>query len=99
MVGDLHHFPVVFHHQNGIAPVTQTNDRFTEPVNVVTVQCHTGLVQDIEKIGEGGSVIFCDLAALGFSAGECSHRAVQGKIIQTNLDQCPDTAAKGIFDV
>ena len=80
VVGDADHLPVVLHEQDGIAVVPELADRVLQQGDIVVVQADTGLVENVEQVGQGGIDVFCDLAPLGLASGQGSHGPVQGQV-------------------
>ena len=69
------------------------------PFDVAVVQAHAGLVQDIQHVGQRRIDVFRDLAPLGLTAGERSHRTIQTQVSEADLFQRRQPGADGLFQV
>ena len=63
VVGDFDHVLVVFHEDDGVAVVLQFLHRLLHKQDVVVVQAHAGLIQDVHHVGKGRVDVFGNLAA------------------------------------
>ncbi len=78
---------VVFHHDHGIAQIAQPRQRAEQAFVVALVQADGWLVQHIHHADQAGADLAGQPDALGFAAGERIGLAVQGQVIQPDIDQ------------
>ena len=92
-VAGLHHFPVVFHHDDRIADVPQFLQHGDKPVGIPLVQTDGGLVQDVHRTHQGTSQGRGQVDALGFPARKGRGGAIERQIPQPHLAQETDPPA------
>ncbi len=87
MVGDRDGFRFVFHHQDGVALVAETEEEVVHALDVVWVETGGGFVEDVRDIGQGGAEVADDLGALGFATGEGAGRAIEREVAESDLHE------------
>ena len=91
-VGCAHHCFIVLDDNDCITQVFQTKECVDQPVVVMGMQSHGGLVAHVEHPGESGTDLSSQAHPLGLAAGQCSGGAVHGHVIQADTLQEFDSA-------
>lgn len=86
-VGDPDGVLVVLHHDQRVAQAAQPQQRLDQPVVVPLVQADGGLVEHVEHADQAGTDLGGEPDALRLAAGERPGRAVQGEVVQTDVEQ------------
>ena len=94
IVGSTHDFLVVFNHDDGIAKRLQVFKHVDETLCVAAMESDAGFVEDVERTHKRGPQLSGEVDALAFTAAERVGGAVQGEIVQPDLEQ----EAKPFFD-
>ncbi len=90
-VGDLDGVLVVLHDDERVAHVAQPDQSLDQPVVVALVQTDRRLVENVQDADESGADLGGQADALGLAAGERAGRPVQGEVVQTDVDQEPQS--------
>ena len=86
-VGGADGFVVMFDHQHGIAQVAQALERAQQAVVVAWVQPDRRLIQHVQHAHQARADLGCQADALRFAAGKRACGALQGQVIQPDIDQ------------
>jgi len=54
VIGDCHHFRLVFHNENRVSNIAKLGQRLIESLNVVRVQTDGRLIEDVERLRQAG---------------------------------------------
>ena len=85
IIGGLHRFLVVLHHNNGIAQVAQVFQRLYQSGVIPLVQSDGGLVQNIQHPHQTGADLGGQPDALAFAAGKGAGGAGQRQVVQPHV--------------
>ena len=99
VVGNADHLAVMLDEQHRVARVTQAANRVFHLLDIVVVQTRAGLIQDIEHVGKRRVDVFGNFAALGLTAREGTHAALQAQVAQPDFLECRQAGADGLLDV
>jgi hypothetical protein len=78
---------VVLDDDEGVAEVTQSDQGLDQALVVALVQPDGGLVEDVEDADESGPDLGGEPDALGLAARERAGRAVEGEVLETDVEQ------------
>ncbi len=99
MVGRFDGLLVVLHHDHRVAEVAQFRQRLQQPRVVALVQADGGLVQHVHDAGETGADLRGQTDALCLAAGQGLGRAVQGQIVEADIDEEGDAGDDLVHDL
>ena len=85
-VGAAYGVLVVFDHDDGIAQVAQAAQRRNQALVVALVQADRGLVEYVEHAHQPGAYLRGQAYALSLAAGQRGRGAVQGQVVQPDVD-------------
>ena len=92
MVGRADDVRVVLDRDDGIAARREALENAEKPVRVARMEADRGLVEDVERAGEGVADRRSELDPLGLAARERAHRACEREIPEADLDERFDAA-------
>ncbi len=87
MIGRIHGFFIVLHHQKRVPQVPQALQGCEKPLVIALVEPDAGLVKYIQDPHKPGTYLGCQPDALCFPAGEGSRRTGKGQVIQAHIHQ------------
>ena len=87
IVGGLHCFLIVLHHNDGVAQVTQVFQRLYQPRIIPLVQSDGRLIKNIQNPHETGADLGCEPDTLAFATGKGAGAASEGQIIQSHISK------------
>ena len=87
VVGDRDHVRLVLDDQHGVALVPQPQQQPVHPLDVVRMQAHGGLVEDVGHVGEAGAQVADHLGALRLAARQRARRPVEAEVPEPDLDE------------
>ena len=93
VIGRPHRVLVVLDHQHRVAHVAQPLQRLQQPVVVPRVQADRRLVQDVQHADQPAADLAGQADALRFAAGQRGGGAVQGQVVQSDVQQESQPAA------
>ena len=85
VIGRLHRFLVMLHHNDGVAEVPQVFQRLDEPCIIPLVQPDGRLIEDIQHPHQAGADLGCQPDTLTFPAGKGAGAAGQRQIIEPHI--------------
>ena len=71
----------------GVAEVLEPDQGLDQPVVVALVEADRGLVEDVEDADQAGADLGGQPDALGLAAGERAGRAVEGEVVEADVEQ------------
>ncbi len=84
-----HHLRLVLHHEDRVAEVAQSLEDTDQPPVVARVQTDAGLVEDVERVDQGGSERRGEVHPLDLAPGERPRLPVEREVTQPDLHQVP----------
>ena len=87
MVGLAENLLVVLYYDDGVADGDEMAQNVDEPMGVATVQTDARLVEDVERAHERTAQGGGQLDALAFAAAERVGGAVEGEVVQTDVEE------------
>lgn len=97
-VGDTHDVGVVLDDEHGVPPVPQQLQQAGHGPDVVRVQAHGRLVEDVQHLGEAAAEVPHRLDALGLSAGQRGRRPGERQVSQPDRGQRRELLAERLDD-
>ena len=91
MVGGPDRILIMFHNKNGVAQIAQTPQRDQQPFIVTLMQPDGRFVQYVQHAGEAGADLAGEADALRLPPRQRRRPACQCQIIQSDIDQEPQT--------
>ena len=77
---------VVFDHDQGVAEVPQSDQRFDQPAVVALMKSDRGLVKDVEHPDETGADLGCQPDALRLTARQRGRRPRQRQVVEADVE-------------
>jgi hypothetical protein len=93
LIGGLHHRGLVFHHDDGVSEVAESEEDLDEALGVPGVKADAGFVEHEEGVDEAGAEAGGEVNPLGFASGEGAGGAIERQITDSDGIEEPQAGA------